>query len=223
MTEKDSRIRTAGFFDLDHTITDRDSFRFFLEIYYLNQFVNWPYIPLLFLSIVMRKLRFISLQTFKERALVSLVGLNSTSIQKIGKSFTEKHLAYIIRKKALERINWHRKLGHCTFIITSCPDVYLLPLVEYLKFDGYYCSKLAYQDNKFTGKIAGRDCFGNEKSTKVQIVAEKNGIDLSQSYAYTDHESDLPILEIVGNPVAVTPTKKLRQIAVDRSWKIETW
>ena len=54
-------------------------------------------------------------------------------------------------------------------------------------------------------------------------MVEDRALDLAHSYAYSDHESDLPILELVGKPVAVTPTEKLRRIAIDRSWKIEEW
>ena len=125
MTNKDSRYRIAAFFDLDCTITDRDSFHYFLAVYYLSRLKKWPYIPWLLFFGILRKLRFISLQTFKEKALVALIGLNQTSINKIGKAFIEKHLSNTLRKPALERINRHRESGHCTFIITSCPDVYL--------------------------------------------------------------------------------------------------
>ena len=96
-------------------------------------------------------------------------------------------------------------------------------LADYLKCDGYDGSRLAYRGNKFIGKIAGKDCFGAEKTLRMQAVVENKAIDLSHSYAYSDHESDLPFLEMVGKPVAVTPTDQLRQIARDRSWKIEEW
>ena len=164
MTTKGGKYRIAAFFDLDLTITDRDSFRYFLEFYYLSKLQKWIYVPWILFLGILRKLRFISLQTFKEKALVSLTGKNQTFIRKIGQIFLEKHLVDILRKKALKRILRHRELGHFIFIITSCPDIYLLPLVEYLKFDGYECSRLAYRNSKFIGRIVGKDCFGSEKS-----------------------------------------------------------
>jgi HAD superfamily hydrolase (TIGR01490 family) len=223
MTTKEGKYRIAAFFDLDLTITDRDSFRYFLEFYYLSKLTKWVYVPWILFYGIMRKLRFISLQTFKEKSLVSLISKNEPSIQEIGKLFIEKHLLNTIRSRALQKIRRHRELGHFTFIITSCPDIYILPLAEYLKCDDYECSRLAYRNSKFIGRIAGTDCLGFEKARRLKAIVEYRAIDLSHSYAYSDHESDLPLLELVGKPVAVTPTGQLRRIAIDRGWKIEEW
>ena len=223
MTTKEGNYRIAAFFDLDLTITSRDSFRYFLEVYYLGKLTKWIYLPWILFFGFMRKLRFISLQTFKEKALVSLRGKNEIFIRQIGRLFLEKHLLGIIRKKALRRICWHRELGHFTFLVTSCPDIYIPSLVEHLKCDGYECSKLAYRNKKFTGNMLGVDCSGPEKVERLKTIVENKALDLSHSYAYSDHESDLPLLELVGKPVAVTPTGQLRRIAIDRGWKIEGW
>lgn len=223
MTTKEGQYRTAAFFDLDLTITDRDSFCYFLAVYHFSKMTKWVYLPWILILGILRKLRIISLQTFKEKALISLIGKNEISIRQIGKPFIEKHLLNIIRKKALKKIRQHKELGHLTFIITSCPDIYILSLAEHLKCDGYECSRLAYRNSKFTGRILGSDCFGSEKVRRLKAIVENSPIDLSRSYAYSDHQSDLPLLELVGRPVAVTPTALLRRIAIDRGWKIEEW
>lgn len=223
MANKEDNYRTAAFFDLDLTITDRDSFRYFLAVYHFSELRKWIYIPWVLIFGILRKLRIISLQTFKEKALISLIGKSETSIRRIAKPFVEKHLLNIIRKRALKKIRQHKKLGHFTFIITSCPDIYLLSLAEHLKCDGYECSRLAYRNSKFTGRILGSDCFGSEKARRLKALVENSALDLSRSYAYSDHQSDLPLLELVGRPVAVTPTEPLRRVAIDRGWEIEEW
>jgi HAD superfamily hydrolase (TIGR01490 family) len=223
MSDIEGKYRVGAFFDLDMTITCKDSFRYFLEVHYLKKLTNYIYVPWILFYTILRKLRIISLQAFKERALVSFNGKNERFVRQIGKTFTEKHLLSTVRRRALNRICWHRKLGHIIFIITSCPDIYIPFLAEHFKFDGYECSKLAYRNNKFIGKIEGNDCSGSEKTRRIRTIVEHEAIDLSCSYAYSDHESDLPLLELVGKPVAVTPTKQLRRIAVERSWEIEAW
>ena len=223
MTNREDKYRTAAFFDLDLTITDRDCFHYFLAVYHFSKLTKWIYIPWVLIFGVLRKLRIISLQTFKEKALISLVGKSETSIRQIGKPFIEKHLLNIIRERALHKIRQHKELGHFTFIITSCPDIYIVSLAEYLECDGIECSRLAYRNSKFIGKILGRDCFGSEKVRRLKVLVENSALDLSRSYAYSDHQSDLPLLEMVGRPVAVTPTEQLRRIAIDRGWEIEEW
>jgi HAD superfamily hydrolase (TIGR01490 family) len=223
MTNKVDKYRTAAFFDLDSTIIDRNSFRYFLAVYHFSKWTKWIYVPWVLIFGILRKLRIISLQTFKEKALISLVGKSDTSIRQIGKSFIEKHLLDIIRKRAVIKIRQHRELGHFTFIITSCPDIYIFALAEHLNCDGYECSRLAYRNGRFIGRILDRDCFGSEKVMRLKAIVENSALDLSRSYAYSDHQSDLPLLELVGRPVAVTPTEQMRRMAIDRGWEIEEW
>ncbi len=223
MGAKNCQKRVAAFFDLDLTITDRDSFRYFLRVQYLHNLRNWHLATQVFFYGMMRKLRLISLQTFKEKALLSLRQKSENDIKKVGKAFLETHLVDIIRKEALKKIHWHKNRGHLIFMISSCPDIYISPLAEYLRCDGYECSRLAYRDKKFIGKFDGNDCLGTEKVERLKSIAKNRGLALTDSYAYSDHESDLPLLELVGNPIAVTPAGELRRIAVDRGWRIEEW
>lgn len=223
MRAKTSQRQVAAFFDLDLTITSCDSFRHYVSKQYLCNIRNWPFVPHIILWGILRKLRVVSLQVFKEKALVSLVGKNKTVIRDMAKSFFEKHLVNIIRTRALKKIGWHKERGHFTFIISSCPDIYIRLLTEHLGCDGYECSRLFYENTKFIGKLEGKDCIGIEKVQRLKSVIKNKDLDLAKSYAYSDHESDLPLLELVGIPIAVSPTKKLRRIATHRGWKIEEW
>ena len=223
MRAKTNQRQVAAFFDLDLTITSRDSFRYFLKKQYINNYRNWSFASQVFLWGVLRKLRFISLKTFKEKAIVSLIGKNETFIREIGKVFFERHLINTIRIQAVKKVERHKDKGHMVFIATSSPDIYVKPVVEYLQCDAYECSRLAYRNSKFIGKIVGKDCLGAEKGERVRTIAENKGLDIENSYAYSDHESDLPLLEWIGNPTVVSPTIKLREIAVKRGWKVEEW
>lgn len=51
-------------------------------------------------------------------------------------------------------------------------------------------------------------------------MAVKEGIDLANSYGYSDSITDLPMLELVGNPVAVNPDRELTRVAHDRDWEM---
>jgi hypothetical protein len=54
----------------------------------------------------------------------------------------------------------------------------------------------------------------------MREVAEREQIDLGASYAYSDSESDLPMLREVGNAVVVNPDSLLRRIAVEEGWEV---
>jgi HAD superfamily hydrolase (TIGR01490 family) len=213
----------AAFFDLDHTITDRDSFRLFLKTFYLKKSVNLVYLPYIFIYLILRKFRIISLKQFKELALIGLRHRHRKQIRQIGDLFFKNYLKKTLRKQAIKRIKKHQQNGDYVFIVSASPDIYVHAVSEYLNCDGYVCSNLDYDTGRFTGKFFGPDCIGAEKKRQIYLLSSEHGIDLKNSWAYSDHEADLQFFESVGKKVAVTPTKKLFDIARNNNWKIEAW
>jgi len=71
-----------------------------------------------------------------------------------------------------------------------------------------------------TGKANGPLCLDATKRKLAGDLAQRTGIDLTSSYAYGNHQADLPLLESVGFPCAVEPTEPLRNVANARNWPI---
>jgi phosphoserine phosphatase len=78
---------------------------------------------------------------------------------------------------------------------------------------------LVVEDGKYNGEVA-HYVYGPNKAVAMQELAEREGYDLSVSYAYSDSETDAPMLEIVGHPFAVNPDRGLRRMAEERGWPI---
>ena len=214
-------MKRAAFFDLDLTITDRDSFRLFLKHYYLRSRLH--YLPYILTFAILRKLRFISLQEFKERALIGLRGKTEEEINTIGVTFFKNYLRETIRQSARRRIKEHQMNGELIFIVSASPNIYLEAIARHLKCDGYICSDLHYRKHRFSGTLSGVDCIGAEKKQRIEKLADTLKINLNKSSVYSDHEADLQFLEAAGKPFVVSPTVKLHQIALTRNWSIEYW
>ncbi|PHR23978.1 MAG: HAD-IB family hydrolase [Desulfotalea sp.] len=214
-------MKRAAFFDLDLTITNLDSFRLFLRHFYRRR--RRIYIPYILLFLVLRKLRIISLHTFKEHALIGLRGKTKNEIKLIGVEFFQNHLQKTIREHALLRIRKHQRNNESIYIVSASPDIYLQAISQHLNCDGYICSKLHYKRFKFSGTLSGKDCIGAEKKQRVEQLANTLLIDLKNSSAYSDHEADLPFLETVGNIFAISPSRRLHTIARRKNWIIEHW
>jgi hypothetical protein len=75
-------------------------------------------------------------------------------------------------------------------------------------------------DGLYTGNLNGPIVHGPEKAARVQELAKEREIDLTRSFAYTDSINDLPLLELVGNPVALNPDRQLRVVARRRGWQV---
>ena len=86
--------------------------------------------------------------------------------------------------------------------------------------DGAIGTRWEIEDGVYTGRLDGPFAYGEGKATRLREFAAAEGIDLKQSWAYTDAASDLPMLEAVGHPVAVNPDAELAEIAKREGWEV---
>ena len=93
-------------------------------------------------------------------------------------------------------------------------------LAHVLGFDGGIGSRSEVVDGVYTGRAGGPFTYREGKAEAIRELAEREGIDLAQSYAYSDSESDLPMLRAVGHPVAVNPDRALEKIARAEGWRV---
>ncbi|HEY2303361.1 MAG TPA: HAD-IB family hydrolase [Acidimicrobiales bacterium] len=121
----------------------------------------------------------------------------------------------------IRRVREHRRMGHRTLLITGALDVVIDPLRPL--FDDVVCARLGEQDGRFTGELDTSPPTGEARALIMAEYADANGLDLTESVAYADSASDLPMLEAVGHPVAVNPEAKLAAIARKRGWHVEHW
>ena len=122
---------------------------------------------------------------------------------------------------ALRRVRRHRELGHRTLLITGALDV----LVEPIKplFDSVVAAQLAQVGGRYTGELTEAPCTGEARALAIREYCDAEGLALDQCVAYADSASDLPMLEVVGHPVAVNAEAKLAAIARKRGWHTEDW
>lgn len=148
----------------------------------------------------------------------------NADIDELQKDALEFFHSYIMNRSypaGFARLKKHRNLGHRTVLITGSLDFLVAPLQPL--FDEIICAKLDAKDSKATGRLASSPPTGEARALLLARYAETNGIDLSQSVAYGDSVSDLPLLESVGFPVAVNADQKLSAMAKKRGWHSETW
>jgi phosphoserine phosphatase len=94
------------------------------------------------------------------------------------------------------------------------------PLAQYLGVDELIANRLEFVDNYATGKLQKPFVAGATKSVIMRDYARAHGIDLAESWAYTDSFSDYPMLAVVGHPTACNPDFRLRSLARSYDWPI---
>lgn len=122
-----------------------------------------------------------------------------------------------------QRILEHERVGVPTYLCSASPIEIVDAVASALKMTGGAIGTVAAtdEDGCYTGELAGPFCYGEGKAEALRSVATRYDIDLSESWAYSDSVSDLPMLESVGHAVAVNPDARLRQVASERGWVIE--
>jgi HAD superfamily hydrolase (TIGR01490 family) len=120
----------------------------------------------------------------------------------------------------LERAWAHQDDGLLVYIVTAASQEMADLLAHVLAFDGGLGSRSEIVDGRYTGQAAGPFNYREGKVLSMGEVAASESIDLGSSYAYSDSESDLPMLRAVGHPVVVNPDAELRRIALAEGWEI---
>jgi HAD superfamily hydrolase (TIGR01490 family) len=126
----------------------------------------------------------------------------------------------IVYDEALELIREHRAAGRKVFIVSASPEEIVAPLARYLGVDEIIATRAELDEQgRYTGRTE-RYCYGPEKVVAMAAVAERDGIDLAASYAYSDSATDKPMLEAVGHAVAVNPDRELLRAAKANGWDV---
>ena len=135
----------------------------------------------------------------------------------------EDEVAWAICTQARQSIEEHRAQGHVIALLTSATRFLSNPVARALDVEHILCTELEIVDGKLTGKHIDPLCYGPGKVEQAETFAAEHGIDLDESYFYSDSCSDLPMLERVGKPRVINPDSRLRRTAAERGWSCETW
>ncbi|MEA2321478.1 MAG: hypothetical protein QOD81_1328 [Solirubrobacteraceae bacterium] len=114
----------------------------------------------------------------------------------------------------------HQDAGRRVYIVTAASQEMAGLLAHVLGFDGGIGSRSEIVDGVYTGRPGGPFTYREGKADAIRALAEEEGIDLDASWAYSDSESDLPMLRAAGHPVAVNPDAVLGRVAREEGWAV---
>jgi HAD superfamily hydrolase (TIGR01490 family) len=212
----------AAFFDLDKTVISKSSSLALSRPFFRAGLVSRSallrgiYAQIVYLMLGADEKR---MERAKDGMLALTKGWDRDEVEEVVREAIEDVVDPYIYQEALDLIALHRALGRQVYIVSSSPQEVVRPLAERLGVDHVIATRAEIEDGKYTGKLEFY-CYREKKAEAIAEVAKSEGIDLEHSYAYSDSATDLPMLETVGNPVAVNPDRELRKIAQQRGWKI---
>jgi phosphatidylglycerophosphatase C len=217
-------VRTTVIFDLDNTVTRVDTYPKFLLSILARRPSRWMRAAILPLDLAIYRLGFQDNQWLKERALGGIAGgASPVLVERQSRELVEDIVDSKLRSGANSAIEQHRAAGHYLVLATASFDIYTRMLAEKLGFHDVVCT-IAEQDKqgRLTGRIVGKNCYGEEKLRRIAECME-GGRNQWNVIVYTDHHSDLPLLEWADSPRVVNPSAKMRRIANERGYPILDW
>ena len=115
----------------------------------------------------------------------------------------------------------HQDSGRATFIVSAAGNEMVAQLADVLGMEGGIGTSYEVgPDGRYTGRLNGPFVYGEGKVEAMQRFASEHGIDMDESYAYSDSVSDLPMLRSVGNAVVVNPDEPLFEVARAEGWTV---
>ncbi len=135
---------------------------------------------------------------------------------------TEERLIPNLRTDIMDILQDHQAKGHVVALVSGSPQELLDTIVYHLNIEHAIGTPLEVKDGRYTGKIAGLLTMNEGKMAALHnfVTDKRFDIDWEKSFAYGDSRSDIDLLEMVGNPVAVYPDKVLKPLALERGWTI---
>lgn len=157
---------------------------------------------------------------YLEFALEPLTRFSLTELQLLHDEFMRTLIAPLQLPKAAALLAEHRARGDFLLIITATNAFITRPIAHSLGVDAILATEPEIRDGCYTGGVTGTPCFREGKVTRLREWLQRNPYDPAQAYFYSDSHNDLPLLNMVGNPVAVDPDAALRSEAQRRGWPI---
>ena len=159
-----------------------------------------------------------------ERVLRSLEGMSETALAARCDDWFRIYVEQHITDGGRVAVRRHQAAGDLCAIVTGASPYASRPLARRLQIPHVVSTVFEVDERgRFTGRPVRPFCFGEGKLERARALAEAEGFLLSDATFYSDSISDLPLLEWVGEPVAVNPDPRLRREAARRGWRIERW
>lgn len=213
-----------AFFDLDRTLVHGNSARLWVRHEWRRGAIrNRTFVKgLAYLAAY--RMGYADVEDALRTGIQTLTGQSEAAMSALAKAFYHREIQPIVRYDARQAIRARRSAGDRLVLLTSSSPYLAAAASRDLELDDYLCTRFEVDAaGCFTGRAIEPVCFGPGKVRLATDYVASLGASLADCAFYSDSYSDLPMLEAVGEPIAVTPDPRLRKAAKSRGWPILDW
>jgi HAD superfamily hydrolase (TIGR01490 family) len=213
----------AAFFDVDNTMMVGASIFHFAKGMAARKFFTWRDLARFTVRQIRLRVRgetHEDLHSTRDSALPFVAGKRVSTIVTLGEQIYDEELAGRIWSGTHALAKLHLGAGQRVWLVTATPVELATIIARRLELTGALGTVAESRDGVYTGLLVGDVLHGEAKARAVRQLAVREGLDLTRCSAYSDSINDVPMLSLVGHPVAVNPDSALRAEASRRGWEI---
>jgi len=215
-----ARPRVGAFFDMDKTLLADNSASLYMKYRYERGEISGVDLLKGLGAYLQYKIGILDIRNWTVQMMLQFRGQNEKELEKMADEWVDEVVAKTIYPEARELVDAHMAKSHVVAIVSGATRFVVRPIAQRMGIAHMLYTRLEVEDGCFTGRVIEPICFEEGKIYWLQQFIEEHGIDLAKSYFYTDSITDLPLLEIVGHPVAANPDPFLYRTAVRRRWPV---
>ena len=212
--------RVGAFFDMDKTLIAENSGSLYMRYRYQRGEISGLELVKGIGAYLQYKLGILDIRNWTKTMMVQFRGQNEAELEAEARKWFDELMVQTIYPEAEALVRKHEAEGHVVAIVSGATKFVVRPLAQRLGIEHLLYTRLEVEDGCFTGRVIEPICFEEGKIYWLQQFIEEHGIDLAKSWFYTDSITDLPLLDLVGHPVATNPDPLLYRAAVRRRWPV---
>ena len=217
----------AAFFDVDNTLIQGSSLILLAQGLFKKRFITLSELA----PALRKQIRYRvsgsenadDIAEGREQALAIVKGKSVEELKQACREIVDNRMLEKSYADTIELASMHLAAGQQVWLVSATPVQIGQALAETLGFTGALGTVAEEEDGKFTGRLVGDILHGPGKKHAVAALAALQQLDLSKCTAYSDSVNDLPMLNMVGSPVAVNPDRALRKHAKAQGWAVRDY
>ena len=217
-------LTAAAFFDVDNTMMQGASIYHFARGLAARDFFTWQDLAQFAWKQVAFRMKGVEdpahMEEAKEAALSFVAGHKVADVVALGEEIYDDLMADRIWSGTRALAQLHLDAGQRVWLVTAAPAELASLIARRLGLTGAMGTVAENKDGVYTGRLVGEPLHGPAKAEAILALAEREGLELERCAAYSDSANDLPMLSLVGHPVAVNPDHELKRIARENGWEI---
>ena len=155
-----------------------------------------------------------------DAALSFVAGHSVDEVTRLGEEIFDERIERKLYAGTIALARAHQDQGQRVWLVSAAPVEVASLIARKLGLTGALGTVSEVIGGAYTGKLVGAPLHGPAKAEAVRALAEREELDLAECAAYSDSANDIPLLTLVGYPVAINPDAALRKHARQLGWQV---